>query len=79
MDQGGPYGVAHGDETYLQFHPYGSNLWPNETLFTSADKAVSDTVVQLWKNFIKTSDPTSKGIVKSKISLIYQEEICFVS
>ena len=61
MNQGGPYGVAHGDETYLQFHPYGSNIWPNQTLFTNADQAVSNTLVGLWKNFIKTSNPSSKG------------------
>ena len=64
MEQGGPYGVAHGDETYLQFHPYGSNLWPDEKLFTNADQAVSDTLVGLWKNFVKTSNPSSKGMFK---------------
>ena len=62
MNQGGPYGVAHGDETYLQFHPYGSNIWPNQTLFTNADQAVSNTLVGLWKNFIKTSNPSSQGL-----------------
>ena len=52
--------MNHGDETYLQFHPYGSNMWPNEK-FTNADQAVSDTVVELWKNFAKTGNPSSEG------------------
>ena len=61
-DQGGPYGVAHGDETFLQFYPYGSNIWPNEDLFNKADQAVSDTVVSLWKSFIIQGNPSTKGV-----------------
>ena len=60
IEERGVYGVNHGDETYLQFHPYGSNMWPKEK-FTNADQAVSDTVVELWKNFAKTGNPSSEG------------------
>ena len=60
IEERGVYGVNHGDETYLQFHPYGSNMWPKEK-FTNADQAVSDTVVELWKNFAKTGNPSTEG------------------
>merc|ERR1719270_915276 len=45
----GRYGVCHADETYLQFHPF---YIPNNGL-NSADASVSDTILALWKSFIK--------------------------
>merc|ERR1712150_109296 len=44
-----------GDETYLQFHPF---YIPNDGL-NSADRSVSQTLLTLWKNFIKFGRATS--------------------
>ena len=62
MEQGGPYGVAHSDEQFLQLYPYGSNVLPGQDVLNNADQAVSDHLQSLWKNFIKVGNPSTKGM-----------------
>ena len=58
LGQGGPYGVAHGDELFYMFSPFvNQSLTLNEE-----DNLMSDIILSLWKNFIKTGKP-SKGII----------------
>ena len=54
----GPYGVAHGDETFLQFQPYYKmNLQLN-----LADISVSNKLLELWKNFVKSGNASTSGV-----------------
>ena len=55
-----PYGVCHADENYMLFDPYIVDWIPEEGL-DAADTKVSNTIVNLWKNFIKTGNPTTTG------------------
>ena len=55
-----PYGVCHGDETYLQFQPYYID-YVAEGL-NKADSSVSRTLLELWKNFVKTGQASTDGI-----------------
>ena len=55
-----PYGVCHADEMYMLFDPYLVDWIPEEGL-NAADSKVSNTIVKLWKNFIKTGNPTTTG------------------
>ena len=50
----GHFGVAHADETFLQFSP-GLPL-------NKADQGVSDNLMTLWKNFINMGNPSSRGV-----------------
>ena len=62
----GPYGVAHGDETLLQFHPYYKiNLKLNQ-----ADRSVSSKLLELWKNFVKSGNASTSGFFRT-INKIY--------
>ena len=56
-----PYGVCHGDETYLQFFPYYMDYIPDDGL-NAADLRVSNNFLELWKNFIKTGGSSTEGI-----------------
>ena len=53
----GPLGVAHGDELFLQFHPFLNNA----VVLNDNDSAMSELLVSLWKNFIKNGDPSTTG------------------
>ena len=56
---GGPYGVCHCDETFLQFYPY-----MNKSISLNfMDYRQSKVLVALWKNFVKTGNPSTKDIV----------------
>ena len=55
-----PYGVCHGDETFLQFQPYYID-YVAEGL-NNADLSVSKTLLELWKNFVKTGKASTDGI-----------------
>ena len=59
MESGGPYGVCHGDETYLQFSPYNYDFVAEG--LNDADLKVSKTILDLWKNFIITGNPSTEG------------------
>ena len=52
---GGPYGVGHCDETFLQFHPYMNKRF----LLNKADLLQSIMIISSWKNFVKTGDPST--------------------
>ena len=52
---GGPYGVGHCDETFLQFHPYMHKRF----LLNKADLLQSIMIISSWKNFVKTGDPST--------------------
>ena len=54
-----PYGVCHGDETYLQFFPYIIDYLSDG--LNDADLSVSDTLLELWKTFIKTGEASTKS------------------
>ena len=61
----GPYGVAHGDETFLQFQPYYKmNLKLNQ-----ADISVSNKLIELWKNFVKSGNASTSGIFRTITSI----------
>ena len=55
----GPYGISHGDEMYLQFSPYFGDYVGNG--LNKADSRVSKTLLELWKNFVKTGNPSTNG------------------
>ena len=55
-----PYGVCHGDETFLQFHPYYIDYVADG--LNEADLSVSKTLLELWKNFVKTGKASTDGI-----------------
>ena len=55
-----PYGVCHGDETFLQFEPYYIDYVADG--LNAADLSVSKTLLQLWKNFVKTGEASTNGI-----------------
>ena len=52
---GGPYGVCHCDETFLQFHPYMNKSFDLNIM----DSRQSKMLVSLWKNFVKTGNPST--------------------
>ena len=54
----GPYGVAHGDETFLQFYPYYKMKLP----LNVADISVSSKLLELWKNFIKSGNASTSDV-----------------
>ena len=58
LDYGGPYGVGHCDETFLQFYPYMNK---NFTL-SRTDNLQSTMLVTSWKNFVKTGDPSTNTV-----------------
>ena len=62
---GGPYGVGHCDETFLQFHPYMNKLSTRQ--LSNADKVQSSMLVKSWKNFIKTGNPSTEIVLWSPI------------
>jgi hypothetical protein len=55
----GPYGISHGDERYLQFNPYFGDY--EGYGLNNADARVSKTTLELWKNFVKTGNPSTNG------------------
>ena len=55
-----PYGVCHGDETFLQFQPYYIDYVADG--LNEADLSVSRILLDLWKNFIKTGKTSTEGI-----------------
>jgi len=61
-----PYGVCHADELYMLFDPLFVDWIPEEGL-NDADARVSDTMVELWKQFIKTGNPSTEDIIWSPI------------
>ena len=54
----GPYGVAHGDETFLQFYPYYRMKLP----LNKADISVSNKLLELWKNFVKSGNASTLDV-----------------
>ena len=54
----GPYGVAHGDETFLQFYPYYKMKLP----LNKADVSVSSKLLELWKNFVKSGNASTSDV-----------------
>ena len=55
LNYGGPYGVGHCDETFLQFYPYmNQNISLNRT-----DSLQSAMLISLWKNFVMTGNPST--------------------
>ena len=59
LGQGGPYGVAHGDELFLIFSPFSNQTIP----LNKDDKKMSDILLSLWKAFIKTGKPSTGKII----------------
>jgi len=56
QDEGLPnLGVDHADELYLQWNP----VFGKERPLNEDDKAMSETLMSLWSEFIKTSSPGS--------------------
>ena len=63
-----PFGVCHADDLYMLFDPLFVNWIPEEGL-NGADSSVSDTMIELWKNFIKTGNPSTKGTSSNEKSI----------
>ena len=55
-----PYGICHADELYLQFDPLQFDRVPERGL-NAADTSASKTMLELWKNFIKSGNPSTEG------------------
>ena len=55
-----PYGICHADELYLLFYPFIVDYVPAKGL-NQADTRVSNTILELWKNFIKHGNASSEG------------------
>lgn len=55
---GGPFGVSHCDETFLQFHPYMNKSFS----LSKMDNLQSKLLIKLWKNFVKTGNPSTENI-----------------
>ena len=55
-----PYGVYHANELYMLFDPLFIDWVPDEGL-NDADSRVLNTMIELWKNFIKTGSPSTEG------------------
>lgn len=53
----GPYGVAHGDETIHQFQPF----FHMSLQLNNADTLVSNNLLELWINFIKSGNASTSG------------------
>merc|ERR1712018_611804 len=70
MDMGdtttAPYGVCHADELYMLFDPLFVDWIPEEGL-NDGDSRVANTMVELWKNFIKTGNAASEDIIWNPI------------
>merc|ERR1712038_1667627 len=62
-----PFGVCHADDLYMLFDPLFVNWIPDEGL-NNADSSVSDTMIELWKNFIKTGNPSTTDLVWDPIN-----------
>ena len=73
-----PFGVCHADDLYMLFDPLFVNWIPEEGL-NEADSSVSDAMIEAWKNFIKTGNPSTKGTLSNKNRYISSEEINTVS
>ena len=69
---GGPYGVCHGDEGYLQFSPLKMWYILGDTELNTADEEVANALLGLWKNFIKTGTASTKGKLISFYQLIVE-------
>ena len=61
---GGPYGVCHCDETFLQFHPYMNKSFDLNFM----DNRQSKLLISLWKNFVKTGNPSTEDVVWDPIT-----------
>jgi carboxylesterase type B len=58
LGYGGPYGVGHCDETFLQFHPYMNKKFQ----LSHIDSLQSNMLVTSWKNFVKFGDPSTSTV-----------------
>ena len=58
LGQGGPYGVAHGDELFYMFSPFSNQTIP----LNEEDQKMSQIILSLWKTFIKTGEPSTDKI-----------------
>ena len=57
--QGGPYGVAHGDELFYLFAPFASQ----SKVFNEADEKMSSIILSLWKTFVKKGEPSTEEVI----------------
>ena len=58
LGQGGPYGVAHGDELFYMFSPFSNQTIP----LNEEDQKMSQIILSLWKTFIKNGEPSTDKI-----------------
>ena len=55
----GYYGVSNGDELFLQFSPFLNS----EIELSTNDTKMSELLMGLWKNFIKSGDPSTSETI----------------
>ena len=72
----GPYGVCHADEIFLQFYPMLGYDYVNSGI-NKPDTRVSSNLISLWKNFIKTGNPSTDGKRVIYMIILYDLESIF--